>query len=277
MDYTSMTDLLSCARKYELGRKKRIQTHEDKQALRFGSLWHETQFLESPEKAAQKLLWEDPADDYRTLDKVARGYYAWCQRYINRKRKYLLKEMKFEDRKTPVFEPSVGICDAIVEMDVNQGKGEEQWLVDYKTASRLDSDWVTFYRLSNQFKLYYVSLLHLYPLLAGVVVDLFHATKGTKSGKTEADRDGNRFYELIIRYEQEELDEAIKDYNTACEVREFYEAKGYYPKNTGACHAYGTSCPFVEYCEGGDAVKAALMLSFTVKEKAEDDGRTIIA
>lgn len=229
-----------------------------------------------PDQAAEALQWQDPHDDYRTLAKATLGYQTWRQHYATRKRTWIRStEIKYENRRVQP-EPRVGIVDAIIDMDVGQGRGTERWAVDYKTTSRLESDWVLYYRLSNQFRYYYLDLLELEPTLAGVVVDLYHCTKGNSKGKSEGEREGNRFYELVIRLDEMNLDEAVKDYETACQLAAFYEQLGYYPKNTGACHAYNSKCRFLEHCDASDEVRDIIALTYTTRERNTDDGRTII-
>ena len=120
-------------------------------------------------------------------------------------------------------------------------------MIDLKSTGKTPFDWVTQYRISNQFKGYYISRSVQDDVeIAGVIVDLYVATPGNKKGKTEEDRAGDHFYRAFIRYDEgDDLTEFYKDYEEAVKLRDRYRAQGYWPKNTNACW----QCPFTEVCD----------------------------
>lgn len=261
MDYSSMSKLLSCARSYEYSEVARLAPLESRRALSFGHAWHallqqygsDKQFFTDLDAGVEAMLallkWEDPIDDYRTAAKLKRGLRAWIDRYAESPYQYLETESSYTNELVRGLEPQEGRIDAIVRWDANQGKGRETWVVDYKTASLLRGDWVEFYRNSNQFRYYFLSQRARLPELAGVVVDVYHATKGVQKGKTQEERDGNRFYRLPIRYEEFQLEEAVRDYGVAVVTKQVFLDAGYFPRNTSACHQFGGACPFLELCD----------------------------
>lgn len=252
MDNSEMAVLLSCPRKHQYLYGERI-TEEDKAlALSFGTAWHK--IMEAHNKGESDPIqaigdYIDPPDDYRTYDKLRKAYASWRQQYQNVPWNVIHSEWGI--RSMIGTDPYEGLIDVVVETDSNHiGHGLEKWIVDYKTASRMELDWVTTYRVSNQFKLYLRNARKAYPDLVGVCVDVYHATKGAvKTGKTQEDIDGNKFYRQFFRYEEFELDEAEKDFMAANLIKRTCEDAGYWPKNTGACRMYNRTCEFIDLCD----------------------------
>jgi hypothetical protein len=255
MDYSSQSKLLSCPRQYELSELQRLAPAEERRSRHFGDAWHRIMYqygkgtLESVDAVLSRMGWEDPLDgDYRTAAKLNRGFQRYIERYIDSRFKYIQLEQSFKMH-VGAEEPWEGRKDAVVLWDSGEGKGQELWVVDYKTTSRMQANWVEFYRNSNQFKGYFLSAREEWPELAGVVVDVYHATKGAKSGKSFEELEGNRFYRLPIRYEGFTLNEAKVDFITGLYTAKMYREMGHYPKNTSACTQFGTMCPFLELCD----------------------------
>lgn len=261
MDHSTWATLTTCAKKYELSSIKRIAEDKNSQALTFGTAWHKVTEahgrLNVPAHHAnlvdhvlEKLQWVDPVDDYRTADKLRRAYERWVElraRYY----KWRAVEAGFY-ADVGHDEPYEGRVDASLETDVNQGRGPEWWIVDYKTTGRLDSDWTEQYGISHQFKGYYAYGKAMWPDTAGVLIDLFHCTKGNKSGKTEGEREGIRFYQLPLRFTDEEIAATIQEYGEALALKKFYAERGVYPRNTSACRMYGRTCGFIDICGTAD-------------------------
>lgn len=206
------------------------------------------------------LGWTNPLDDdYRTLAKADQGFKAWVARWAHQPYTYVATEVRFENGVVPGSdEPLHGVKDARVMCDAGHGLGQEKWLVDYKTASRLNYSWVPEYTVSNQFKWYYIEARALEPDLAGVVVDLYHCTKGYTSergqkGKSRDEIEGNQFHRLFLRYNEFDLEEAARDYEVAVKAGRFYAEQGHYPKNAPfACHAFNRACQFLDLCSIND-------------------------
>lgn len=255
MDYSDQSKLLTCPRSYEHSRIEKLAPATERSNLSFGHAWHAIlhQYATRPREMMnvstllQEMRWEDRADDYRTAEKLMLGFERWLQRGYGYR--YMMAETSYANPLLDGMEPQEGIIDALIRCAETEGGKLELWLVDYKTTSRLQADWGEFYRNSNQFRYYYMQAKQHYPELAGVIVDLYHATKGTKSGKTQEEREGNRFHQLFIRYEDFQLQEAIRDFGLAVVTKQVYLDAGYFPKNTAACHQYGSTCPFLELCD----------------------------
>ena len=275
MDYSSLSKVLSCARQYEHSEIDRLAPSGARASAKFGDAWHQILYrfgaggvpeeLSTEEFAEHVLIGMDWADslDYRNAAKLKRGFRRYVEHYATQPFRYIGRETSFKRAVRGVSEPWEGRIDAIVEWDAGQGKGKELWVVDYKTTSRLQSDWVEFYRNSNQFKGYFLSAQADWPELAGVVVDVYHATKGAKSGKSFEELEGNRFYRLPIRYEEFTLREAEADFVTGVTTAAMYRELGYYPKNTSNCYQYGSACPFLELCDAhSDESRARLKQTF---------------
>lgn len=264
MDYSGQSDLLTCPRKYEHHWLDRLTDPSPSIALQFGGAWHK--ILETyglikmgemsddgvfqPDDLVNGVLksegWEDPTD-YRTAEKLRQGFRGWVEHWMDQPLQYVVTEQSYRAELIPDMEPQTGIIDAIAWVMVDPSRGKELFVVDYKTTSRLESDWVTLYRNSNQFKYYYLAMKARYPELAGVLVDVYHATKGVQRTKDP----GNKFYRIVIRYEGDTLQEAVWDYGHTVEQRNGLAAgeHPFFPKNTSACHAYNHTCAFIDLCD----------------------------
>lgn len=261
MDYSSMTDLLACPRMYQYGReeKLRIPVEGGNAALNFGTLWHsihEVAFKlpkadpdEVVDAALAGLQWVDPVRDYRTADKARIAYKQWLKKWDGIPWDMRESEVKYTVDLGQGLEPHTGRYDGVVETRENNGDPVERWLVDFKTTAKMSMDWVTQYRISNQFRLYWASRSLLSPdTIAGVVVDLYCATSGVQKSKDEFEHAGNRFYRAFFRYEPSDLDEMYLDYAFAVRLRDMYREADYYPKNTGNCWR----CAFTDICDTKD-------------------------
>ena len=262
MDYSGMTTLLLCPRLYKYQYVDKLAPAEEAPALNFGTAWHKIMEYhnkghENPLEALNDLGYIDPAGDYRTREKLIKAYEMWRTQYAETPWEVLLAEqgvqgVDFEGRVDGVVRTR-----AFGEMELSL------WLVDYKTTSRLETDWITTYHVSDQFKLYLRALRQQYPELRGVLVDVYHATKGNKSASSEGERIGNRFYRQYLLYEEVELQEANQDLRMALAVKDLYEQHGYWPKNTKACHHFNRACPFLDVCDAADPeIKARLLSGF---------------
>lgn len=275
MDYSSLSKLLSCPRLYEHSDIEKLAPSEERASARFGHAWHGILYQYGKDPVSvnadwikgylERTGWKDEVGDYRTAAKLVRGFQRYLERYAETPFSYVQQEKSFKMDITPGIEPWEGRKDAVVIWDSGEGRGPEMWVVDYKTTSRLQGNWIELYRNSNQFKGYFMDAKKEWPELAGVVVDVYHATKGAKSGKTFNDIEGNHFYRLPIRYEQFQLDEAKRDFAVGVTSARMYRELGYYPKNTSACNQFGTTCPFIELCEASsEEVRTRLRATYGV-------------
>lgn len=261
MDYSQMSTLLSCARKYEHLYIDRVGDETGAAATNFGTLWHRIMELHSRgyedpvTQALDDLKWTDDPTDYRTADKARLAYQRWREKYIEYPWLIHASEEPFSVMLPGIMdEPYEGRMDTIVEADAGEGMGLELWVGDYKTTSSLLSDWVSLYRISNQFKLYYVvaKMCHPHKKIAGVVVDVLHVLKGTKSGKTDPEREGIRLYRVFFRYDEAQCREALNDFDLAVKVKKFYQEQNYFPRNTKTCRDFNKACPFLDVCDTAD-------------------------
>lgn len=265
MDHSAMSTLLTCARKYEYLYRYRKAEEQVSNALRGGTFWHK--ILEQHadhgfcdvDELAQKLQWQDPPDDYRTLAKYRRAYAIWRETVAPQYR-FLDAEFSFTRPVDGTDEPAEGRIDGLVEWDANQGTGVERWILDAKTTGRLESNWVQTYRLSDQFQLYIYEARQRGLGVAGTVVDVFHCTKGNKSGKTDGEREGIRFYQLPIRYDQRRIDEVLQTFRAADALVKGFTAAGYFPPNRSACKMYNRTCGFADLCDTSDPTLRADLL-----------------
>lgn len=263
MDYTTASLVLSCPRKAFYARRLRLGNPTPSSAIRFGEAWHALHEARDQydngtlvAETLAKLHWQDPFDDYRTAAKLRLGYDRWLLQDHVSAMQVVKKEFAVN---TPIGdgpEPYEGRVDALVQYD------NATWVLDYKTTGRLDADWITLYRASNQFKWYYLAIAETTEGIAGVLVDLYHATKGTKSGKEPADREGNRFHLLPITYTAAQLAEARTEFTQASLLWKFMQENELYPKNTANCLQYGVSCPFLDLCDADPAVRERLQSAF---------------
>lgn len=265
MDHSEMSTLFTCARKHQLTYEIGVSEDKESPALNFGTGWHSITEKHGrrmiagnpfnpeilPEEVLTEIGWRDMPDDFRTGDKLKQGYTTWL-RQQGYKYRFLHVEGGFS-RDVGETEPMTGRVDAHVLYDPGHGYGVEEFLVDYKTTSRLDSDWIEQYTISNQFRIYMIEGKLRYPKLAGVIIDVFHATKGNKSAKAgSGEQEGVRFYSLVLRYDDRDLFETKADFSAALALKARYKQMGYYPKNTNACRMYNRTCGFMDVCSNSD-------------------------
>lgn len=260
MRYSEMARLMTCPRRYQ---------HEfidglgggESAATRFGTAWHKIMELWGQSKGAsveeilsaalEQVKWQDDEVDYRTADKLQKGFRAWLLHDANSSALQLLRT------EIMVMLPAIeltGRIDGLVMWDAGHGQGKELWVLDYKTTSRLSMDWVTEYRVSNQFKFYQLMASETWEKeygtpIAGVVVDLYHATKGVKKTTNKNDKDGNHFHRISFQYSDQHLNEAKNDLQMAKAMEGAFIQAKYFPRNTDACKSYGTTCPFIDICD----------------------------
>lgn len=262
MDYSTLSTVLSCAREHYHSDIEKLAPLSERQAVSFGHAWHAIMYYhaklstigqvmveEDIDKVLSTLKWTDEPGDYRTAAKLKKGYKSYLERYKNTPFQYDKAESSFKFAVKGIKEPWEGRRDLIAKWDAGEGRGEELWVVDYKTTSRMVSNWVEVYRNSNQFKGYFLSAQKEGLTPAGVIVDVYHATKGVQKGKTDEDKEGNHFYRMVIRYEDFQLAEAEADFAVGATQAAMYKELGYYPKNTSACQRFGSTCAFLELCD----------------------------
>ena len=247
MDYSGMSALLSCARKYWYSQVKRIvgiTPAAESPALAFGKAVHlllekyGRAHLAGEEpilgKIVQEVLtetaWIDPPGDFRNadlLEDVMLGFDHW---FRDNPWEWVEIE-KGREQKLDYGEAHTGRLDGIVK------RGGRKYVLDYKSTSRLDKDWMEQYGVSNQFKLYYLSAKQEHDV-DGVIVIVIHVTKTY----------GVRIYELVLEYTDHDLEEAKHDYYVADTVRQVYEVEDYWPRNTSACKMYNRTCEYLDLC-----------------------------
>lgn len=272
-----------CPRKYSYLEKDRITTEGEAVSTRFGTAWHEIKRLRSlgatiDEALAQVTLEVGP-DEYRNKEKLMKAELHYLKRYggpiVPLSPKHLELETLQWIEGVPV--PLLSHMDCVAMLDVNEGTGVEKWVVDYKTTSRLESDWVSSYRVSNQFKAYYAAAKIEHPDIAGVICDLLHVTKGLttergQKGKSQEQIDGVHLYRLPIRYSDYVIDEWRQTMKSGWEAIQKYEADNFYPLHAPiACKAYGSTCPFLDICDTQDPARRELIkLNSFVKRQDEE-------
>lgn len=283
----STIDLIfECPRKLQLSKLEGLATEGASVSTTFGTGWHAVKRLRSLgmgiEEAVAEATKEYPnTDDYRSAEKLLKAEHHYTRMYGGPLIPLTPQDVELETllwvEGIPI--PIKTISDCIAMVDVNEGTGVEKWLVDYKTTSRLEQQWVAQYRVSSQFKAYYAGAKLEHPDLAGVLVDLFHVTKGVstdrgKAGKSAAAQDGCHFYRLPIRYTDFAIEEWKKNAATAYKLVQFYEAENFYPMNAPkACSAYGGTCPFIDVCDTQDPERRELVkLSFKKREDEKPEG-----
>lgn len=257
MDFSTASTLLSCGRRYEYSNIEKRADESIGGARGFGHLWHKIVELYGIAKinglsldpgpilgrATDETRYQDNmSDPVRTLGKAALAFDRWLGKHAPGYEWLETEQVVVEN--AGGHEPMEGKIDAIVK------HAGQIWVVDYKTTARLDQDWVAQYRNSNQFAWYYFMKRKKYgEELAGVIVDLLHVTKGNRRGESEGEQEGCRLYQLHLTFSEDKINEAIRDFQTAVELKEFYEARKYFPRNTTNCKAYNRTCAFLDVCD----------------------------
>jgi hypothetical protein len=268
MDHSGLSTLLTCPRKYQYQNLERLTKSEDSRSLQWGKFWHKVHELWATNKlepdivvdlAAQAVEWVDDPDDFRNVERMKQSFLAWLKRWAHQPLRVVDKgamtEVAFSVELENLNIPGLtldGMMDAIA--DIETEEGEFRMIVDYKTTGRLAMDWVGAYRNSNQFRFYYMAARKMGRRVDGVMIDLFHCTKGTKKNPGS----GDDFYRQFILFGAEELDEAKNDLYIGLATAELYKGVGHYPKNTTACQAYGRTCPFLDLCLAGPELRERL-------------------
>ena len=265
---SSLETLGQCPQKWDFRyNQKLVSDDETAASLRFGRLWHKIQELyrlgvDDPCGTALGVLeWEDSSSpkEHRNAAKARLAFELYCERWaVGDYRTIHKTEHELVSPIWPDSLPSHCIVDLLVDWDANELQGVETWVVDYKTTSRLEFNWVQLYRLSNQFKQYVYTAQREYPAVTGLVLDLLHVTAGNKRGPTQADRAGIHFYRLPIRYTQYALDDWYA--NALCEqqLHAHYVKANVWPKRAPfACRV----CEFATICDAQDAAIHAIVKS----------------
>lgn len=255
--------LMSCPRKFQLRKGERLTTEGESTALSFGSAWHSIQHNlrmgMNPQAAWQEATKDyiDPPKDHRTAERLNQAMWHYLDHYGGYIKPYgpITSEQETVISIPGVRMPVKLIIDVVAEVDVNEMRGKELWVVDHKTTSRLDSSWPQQYRVSNQFKCYYEAARQEFPEVAGVLVDVFNITKGVstdrgKAGKTPSEIDGCHFHRLAIRYEDVAIEEWKRTVDLELRKLQMYQDEGFFPMNAPtACSAFHSRCEFLDICE----------------------------
>lgn len=269
--------LLTCPQKFNLSQNEGLGAESEAIATAFGHAWHRAHHLirmGSSIREAHALAtegYQDPQNSAKTKQKILLGLEHYQARYGG-----FLKpvgpdasEQEFLLKIPGIPIPIKGTKDIIAFWDANEGRGTEKWIVDHKTTAMLKGQWVQQYGVSNQFKCYYCAGKEEDPEIAGVLVDLFHVTKGVttdrgKKGKSQAEIDGVHLYRLALRYSDFTISEWKKTVATALKALRVYESEGHFPLNAPtACSAYGSMCPFLDICACQDpAMREVIKLAF---------------
>lgn len=282
----STLDLIfECPRKFQLSKLEGLTTEGESISTKFGTAWHLMKRLRSTGSSLEEAYTEvvkdyvvSNSDEYRTAERLHTAEYHYSTRYGGPIIPLTPQDVELETllwvEGIPI--PIKTISDCIAMVDVNEGMGVEKWVVDYKTTSRLEKDWVAQYRVSNQFKAYYAGALLEHPDLAGVLVDLFNVTKGVttdrgRAGKSAAEADGCHFYRLPIRYTDFAINEWKQNMSIGYKLTKFYEEQGYPMNAPTACKAYGGTCQFIDICDTQDPERREMVkLTFTKREDVKE-------
>lgn len=283
----SSLDLIQeCPRKLQLSKLEGLSTEGESISTKFGTAWHAIKRLRSLGKGIEEAVAEATKDyivsdsyEYRTAEKLLKAEQHYTKLYGGALVPLTPEDVELETllwvEGIPI--PIKTITDCIAMLDVNEGTGVEKWVVDYKTTSRLERDWVSHYRVSNQFKAYFAGAKLEHPDLAGVLVDIFNVSKGVstdrgKAGKSAAEADGCHFYRLPIRYTDFAIEEWKQNMLAGYETLLFHEKRGFYPMHAPtACKAFGTTCPFIDICDTQDPERRELIkLTFTKREDVQE-------
>ncbi len=282
MSPSGMETLLSCPQKYKFSSIDLLGSETDGVALRFGSAWHKIMELwragEQPSaalEAGEQVLGDVSQKEYRNRDRLALAFERYQQKFGKDIQVIAQPEGRLD---IPMeWVPGYGltlILDLFGIKDVHEGQGPELWLVDYKTASRLEKDWVQKYRSSNQFKAQYWAGSRDFDI-AGVLVDILHLKPGAKkTGKTEEDKEGVFFYRLALRYKEFPwvIEKWKEEVRVACLARDLYEREGVWPTNAPkACSAYGGTCPFMDICDAWNPETRERLIELQPRRDDVDD------
>lgn len=282
---SALDKLRTCAQSFDFRYNQQLISGPVNQAAKFGTLHHKIMELFRKlqvqdnyeltgdvigmivEDACEAVQWEDPTDpkEYRTREKALLGLHHYIEKWGDNDYEPILINGKPATETELVIEvglqePLHVVRDLLAMWNANENTGKELWGVDYKTTSRLEGNWVQTYSVSDQFKHYtYASREGGVPEIVGTVCDVFRVTKGNKSAKTAAERDGCVFYRLPIRHSDFVLKRWYYGVKTTLFLKELYEREGVWPTNAPkACVA--TWCEYLNLCNAADEDEYEAML-----------------
>ena len=270
MDHSTASVVLSCPRKAQYLHVLKKAEGSPSPALGFGSVWHKAHEFRAAQygngvdpamlmsKAIEVSGFQDEDGEYRTQEKLLRGFQKWHDIAGPVQQMVPIKwEFPIDVQVGHAPEHLTGRVDLLAQYD------NGLWLVDYKTTSRLDANWIDHYRTSNQFKWYTLGARAQYDLdIRGVIVDVYHATKGVKKGTTDEEREGDRFYSTIIEYDDETLGEAREEFIDIAYMWHKMKVDETFPKNGASCFNYNRACGFMSVCSEPPSLRAQLLETY---------------
>lgn len=292
IDNTALTDYMTCPRKYLYGMvlNRRGSGEHTTAALNYGTAWHkalETHYryaqdqdnfsLRELVELAVMKVWKDCGDpeDFRTLDRLMIEYDKYVKHYglpheeeaktVGWPKQPLL-EISTELTWPGAAHPYTGKIDRIIE---HHG---QLFVEDYKTASRLESNYFLQWALSNQMTGYaYMAGLVAGKQISGVRINL-HVIR-TKDSV---------FERQTLLFNKERLAHWAENYNTWIRrmeqdyIRWENGETEAFPHNFSACSGKYSMCPYTAVCGTVPRLRmAALEQDFEVNPwnplEAEDE------
>jgi len=284
LSHSKLSCFNSCPRKYKLryvyGYEKRVKSN----ALRFGSLLHkglEELYQSGIEKALNMIKSEfeqvdktffsqkDHDDQDWTEVCVPAAIVAWNKRFYIPDTQGSFGEFKVIDmeRKFEALDISNPECHTVSHAlkwtfiaDMVVKIGDNYWLVEYKTASRVDGNYLDRLEIDSQISSYLFYLQKIYKVkFAGVIYRIFKKP-GIRKKKTESK---NEFYNRLENLLREDMDDYLIEHKIYRSVEDLNEWKQdlwdhannfqnanknkAFPKNTSSCVTFG-ACEYLPLC-----------------------------
>lgn len=276
-DSTSLSDLKTCPRKYQLTMLERWQPKREPLPLKFGILFHKSfeiyeharaegqnhhEAVRTTVRWALETTWErdeeagisrpwtpdDPRRGRLSLVRCIVWYWDWFQHdaatTIKLRSGKPAVELSFKMEipySSPSGEPLLlcGHMDRLIEYS------DQTWVMDHKTTVQaLYTSYFDQYSPDNQMSLYTLAAKVVYETeVAGAIINGVQlATHFT------------RFARGFALRSEAQLDEWLNDTKLVIAHAEQYAEAGYWPMNDKSCHHYG-GCPYRSVCSSAPGVR----------------------
>ena len=259
---SSLACFQRCRAAYKLRYIDGIVPVEKSRALAFGSAMHRALevYWDMLESGETPTLTDTGLDDPFEAAKLEGLFAGYCRRWLELDRAFysvvsVEQEFNVPSRNQALPKVSLmGKVDAVVQ-DKESGK---YYILEHKTASIVDDDYVAQKSLDSQTRLYALAISHTLEIpIAGAIHDIITKQKiRQKKGESDsdfierlkADVTDDNFARIRIDFADGELDLFARELDD--QVRDVAECECWY-KCTGSCIGRYGACEYLHLCRAG--------------------------
>lgn len=273
ISYSETQCFKTCRKMHEWQYIKGIRPKDKAEALFFGSAIHsalEMLYKDMPLDAALSALDELDEVNRAKARALISHYFAqnmaggWNPEDVLDVEKWVKSSFGGHD--------FIGRLDAVIRVN------GRVWVMEHKTATAVDDDYIERIKIDTQSMLYVLAAREEYGEVAGVIYDvLIKPSIRQKKSETIEDFEARCMEEVTAEnfvrvyhwFSDDDLEEAKQEFmacSQAIKDCEYGMVRPY--RNTGACNAIGRACPYLCLCceKKPDKLADLIAAKFTVKE-----------